>query len=149
MFPLTISSLRDLLQGKRSSSSLRRSTASKKEGRNEDGLSVENFSQFGLLSKRRWSPENTFRLLKRLIIHQVKMTIHSTSIYTYGQTYRDRYTEYMWPGIFVFIYRERGRKEASNIDWCMHTEGREVSMASRANSRGYLLFSGKRVVSFV
>ncbi|PHJ19475.1 atp-dependent dna family protein [Cystoisospora suis] len=71
MIPLTISSLRDLLQGKRSSSSLRRSTASKKEGRNEGVLSIESFSQFGLLSKRRWSPENTFRLLKRLIIHQV------------------------------------------------------------------------------
>ncbi|PFH36626.1 ATP-dependent DNA helicase, RecQ family protein [Besnoitia besnoiti] len=65
-FPLTLSSLRDLLQGKKNA---RRSAA------------VDRLPQFGLLVKRRWSPHDSFRLLKRLIIRQV---LHERCVTTGG-----------------------------------------------------------------
>ncbi|KEP62184.1 UNVERIFIED_CONTAM: ATP-dependent DNA helicase, RecQ family protein [Hammondia hammondi] len=55
-FPLTLSSLRDLLLGKRNT---------------RRGADIERLPHFGLLAKKKWSPETTFCLLKRLIIHQV------------------------------------------------------------------------------
>ncbi|CBZ50960.1 hypothetical protein NCLIV_040350 [Neospora caninum Liverpool] len=112
-FPLTLSSLRDLLLGKRNT---------------RRGADVERLPHFGLLAKRAWSPETAFRLLKRLIIHQILHERCVTTSSSGGSSGFSGFTAY------VDLGRQAGQASSCVSAWTLPLLG--VDGASREKRGG-------------